>query len=357
MEYRYNKIKDLKVSNYVNIEESGNIVRIKILRPLANMQTDFADFEAISIIYKCINPNVKVIIEFDILGEDIPKTEKWNRKFGNRNSEVNTYLRFLFRLYMFEKAFGDWVEVAQRNKEEKEYFESLYEKAIKEKKVTNNFPGTESSYNEKKGEEHVIEKILTQTSKGKEYLEEMYNKMYPNDSLKCMYDKLPNGLFNIEPSGEPRKDNRIFTSGAYDIWGIDDKNNFCIFELKKNKGNAGLGVISELFFYATFAQKILCNPERINSKGGQNSFRGYNKLYEFITQSKVNEIRAIFLLGEGIHPAIKEMYERGELTNILNKNKFNIKFNLLQYDFNKVKDLKEKMRNELNDIKNSREEK
>ena len=293
---------------------------------------------------------VKVTIEFKKLG-NISETKKWNGSFGNKDKDVNTYLRFLFRLYSFLKAFN-WVSISNKsNEEELARFAKIYEEALKNKKITNNYPISKSSYDEKKGQEHVIEKIFSQTSKGSQYLRKLYKNIYPDDTLKCMYDQLPNGLFNTDVNGKPHEKNRIFTSGAYDIWGIDDKNDFCIFELKKNKGNAGLGVISELFFYAVFAKEILCNKDRTNASTKKcRELRGYNKLYDFSQTNKVNEVRAIFLLGEGVHPAIKEMYEKGKLLEVLNTNKFGIKFNFLQYDYDKVLKIKEEMKQELENI-------
>ena len=330
-------IDDLRVSSYIDVNTKVNPVIIKIKNPTKNMQQDYADFEAISIMYKCIQEDVSVEIEFNELGE-IAGTKKWNGEFGNLESEVNTYLRFLYRLINFKNAFS-WVSVSSKNIKELERFEKLYNKAIEENKVTNNYSRTESSYNEKKGEEHTLEKIFTQTKEGKEYVNKKYKALYKNTVLKCVYDQLYNGLFNTENFEIPHESNRIFTSGAYDIWGIDSDDNFCIFELKKHENNAHLGVISELFFYATFAKNILCNLKTLNSLGIKKPYRGYDKLYEFVESNKLNKIRAIFFLGENensMYYAIETMYKNGRLMNVLNQNKFGIEFNLMTYKFEDV---------------------
>lgn len=384
---RYNKVEDLLVSTKVNIKRNGNMVTIKINEPIANMQTDYADFEAISLMYKTIENDIEVEIEFEIPGSstksnikdnklkkakddkkiNMQEIEKWNGKFGNDNANINSYLRFLFRIMIFKKGFANWVHISNKNKEELERFENLYNKALQEGKVTNNFPTTESNYHKEKGEEHVTEKKLTHTEKGNNYLQELYQRMYPNEKLTCMYDQLPNGLFNTEISEEPRQKNRIFTSGAYDIWGIDSNENFCVFELKKDKGNAKLGVISELYFYAVFAKEILCKQERLNSKGNKVTYRGYDKLYEYTTNAKDSskyrkedklankendknslsikekKVRGIFLLGDSeysVHSAIRE--KKDDLLEVMNTNSFGIEFNFVQYSKEKIDEIPEK---------------
>ena len=338
------KIDDLRVSSYIEVNTKVNPVNIKIKDPTKNMQQDYADFEAISIMYKCLDDDVNVEIEFDELGK-IEGTKSWNGMIGNLNSDVNTYLRFLYRLMNFKNAFC-WVSVSKKNIKELGRFEKLYNRAIEENKVTNNYSCRESSYNEKKGEEHVLEKIFTQTKEGKEYMNKKYRTLYKDTTLKCVYDQLYNGLFNTENNTIPHESNRIFTSGAYDIWGIDSDNNFCIFELKKHKKNAHLGVISELFFYATFAKNILCNKKTLNSLGTRKPYRGYEKLYEFVESNKLNKIKAIFFFGENensMYYAIENMYKNGRLMKVLNQNRFGIEFNLMTYKFEDVIKYKNKI--------------
>lgn len=150
--------------------------------------------------------------------------------------------------------------------------------------------------------------------------------------MLCLYNQLPNGLFNNKPTEKPNAHNRIFTAGMYDIWGIDSNHNFCIFELKKNTGNTKLGIISELFFYAVYAHEILCNPNILHKN--TKNIRGYDELYKTVSNHKINGVTAIFLLGEGWHSQIKMRKE--ELTKLLNTNTFGIKFDFIQYDFTKI---------------------
>ena len=150
--------------------------------------------------------------------------------------------------------------------------------------------------------------------------------------MLCLYNQLPNGLFNNKPTQKPNAHNRIFTAGMYDICGIDSNHNFFIFELKKNTGNTKLGIISELFFYAVYAHEILCNPSILHKN--TKSIRGYDELYKTVTNHKINGVTAIFLLGEDWHSQIKKRKE--ELTKLLNTNTFGIKFDFIQYDFTKI---------------------
>ena len=252
MKKEYDEISKLPRSDYVEINEKDNNIWIKINKPTENMQTDMADFEALAIMCKCIKPIVNVTIQFE-------NYNGWHRMFGNLNSESSAYLRFLYRVITFKEAFPDWVEISDENKEEVDYFKSLLNDALKEGKVSNNIPDKKAEFNPNGKEEQVIERKLACTKEGKEYLKQKYINLYPDNDLLFVNNQLPNGLFNIKPQEIPHESNRIFTSGAYDIWGIDKKGNFCIFELKKDKGNIQLGVISELFFYAVYAHKILCN--------------------------------------------------------------------------------------------------
>ena len=64
------------------------------------------------------------------------------------------------------------------------------------------------------------------------------------DNIK-LYDQFPCGLFYEDKNEQ----NRLFNRGAFDLWGVDNEGNICLFELKEEK-NHSLGIISELFFYS-----------------------------------------------------------------------------------------------------------
>jgi hypothetical protein len=301
------------------------------------MQTDMANFEALAIMCKCINPDISVIIKFNEYTE-------WHKEFCNLSSKSSIYLRFLFRVVVFKEAFPDWVEISKDNLKEIKYFNGLLQVALKNKKASNNIPMRKSIYNNNKGEEHQIENKFTKTDKGFDYLKKLY-KEYSNDDLLFAYNQLPNGLFNIFSSEKVRENNRIFTTGFYDIWGMDKKGNLCIFELKKDKGNSHLGIISELFFYATYAKKILCDENLIHEKNKKTNYRGYELLYDNVVNSKIKGIKAIFLLGQDVYSGISE--RKKDIVKLLDTNSFGIKFGFINYNIDILNNISE---NEIKDI-------
>lgn len=325
-EKKYKKISDIPHSKYVEIEEDKNTVKIIIKKPTENMQTDMANFEALAIMYKCINPSINVIIEYT-------NYEKWDARFGDLSSESSIYSRFLYRLIKFREAFPSWVKISNNNIDEINFFEKLLNEAFINKKLSNNIPESKAGFNPNKGEEHQIENKLARTEKGNNYLKDLYHTLYPSSELLFAYNQLPNGLFNISHDEKANESKRVFTTGMYDIWGIDTLGNLCIFELKNDKGNSHLGVISELFFYAIYANEILCNKDLIHKKK-DNNYRGYEKLYDYVQIGKINGINAIFLLGQDIYPAIKERQK--ELKMLLDTNTFGINFDFLIYDINEI---------------------
>lgn len=343
-ENRYETIWDLDISRYIETKRiSSDIVKIEIERPLENMQSDYADFEAICLMYKCIENNIKIIIEYDI-----PEIRKRKEKISSENSDTNKYFKFIFRLIMFKNAYPDWIDISPKNMEEINYFKEIYNEEIKKEKITNNYPDKCEKFNLEKGVEHQIEKKIIHTEEGRNYLKKLYKNIFENDELINIYGQLPNGLFNCKTDEKPNGMERIFPTGYFDIWGIDDKNNFCIFELKKDiekdRENRELGIISQLFFYAVYSKEILCNKKCINKYGIKKPYRGYEKLYEIIENSKINKIKAVFLTGESIYPAIKE--NKKELIELLNSNKLNenkpeIEFCFMKYDKNKIDEISE----------------
>lgn len=328
---KINKINDIPHSKYVEIQESNDNVKIFIMKPTENMQTDMANFESLAIMCKCVKPNIKVTIEYK-------KYTQWDARFGNLTSKSSIYSRFLYRLIKFKEAFPSWVKISNQNIEEIKYFEKLLKEAFHHKKLSNNVPDREADFSTKKGEEHQIENKLARTTTGREYLKSLYQKLYPKNELLFAYNQLPNGLFNIKSNEKAHKENRVFTTGFYDIWGIDKLGNFCVFELKKNKGNSHLGVISELFFYAVYAREILCNKDFIHEKKKRVNHRGYDQLYDNVQNEKIKGVNAIFLLGEEVYQPIKEWQK--EIKDLLDTNTFGINFDFLFYQMNIIDKIK-----------------
>lgn len=327
---KFKYICNIPYSSKIDIENIENKFYIKINNPIANMQNNDADFEAIIIALKCKNLEAKFEIKFD---ED--KTH-WNGRFDTTDNGVNTYLRFLYRVIRFQEAFSDWVDIANDNKRIVEKFKNSFEQSKENLKISNNIPIKKADeWKETMKEEKSIETKLTHTEEGKEYLKEICRKNEPKIELTDkIYNQLPNGLFNISNNEVPHKGNRIFSTGALDIWSIDKIGNLCIFELKKDEGNEKLGVISELFFYTVYAKEFLCNKELLHEKKKKVNFRGYDELYDAIQKNEIKHVIGIFLLGKKTHSVIQDMKE--EITSLLNTNKFGIKFMFKEYDINRI---------------------
>jgi hypothetical protein len=306
------------------------------------MQNDAANFESIALMCRCVEPGCKVEIDFAPSGwyETIEKKrvkfEGWNERFGKKSSGANAYLRFLYRADIFRRAF-DWVSFSGEASEEIDKFTKLLGKS----QCSNNIPNRMAEYNKTRGGEYDIEYKLSHSEKGKKYLADIYReKTKGHLNLGTINNQLPNGLFAIAASEAPKEENRIFTSGAYDIWAIDKGGYFCVFELKKESGNEKLGIISELFFYATYAHDVLLNKERLHEKKPKVNHRGYGELYGDIKNGKIKGVNAFFLLTEkgGINAYIDKV--KPKLIEELNKNKFSVHFDFLHYNFDRISEIK-----------------
>jgi hypothetical protein len=321
-----NKIEDIMHSSHVEVShENGNIVKIFIKHPEKNMQSDATCFEALALIYKCA------------LSKKIEKVEigfnHYNSDTIGKGAKKYSYNRFLYRLDLFQRAFPDWVMLTEKAGAERDAFVSM----LVSQSPSNNIPERKAEFKESKGIEHVIENKLARTKNGQEYLSQLYQdetKDKNNILPFSIYNQLPCGLFNCGISEKPKEEKRIFPTGFFDIWGLDDKKNFCIFELKKDEKNEHLGVISQLFFYAAYSQDILLNKDRLHQKNSRKNYRGYNELYDAIINSEVLSVKAVFLFGQGVHPHIEEHKE--ELIKLMNANSLGIGFDLIKYDYKLV---------------------
>jgi len=298
------------------IMRKGNRLFIKINNPAENMQTDAANFESIALMCRCIEPGCEVEIDFDLFG--------WDGRFGKKSNKYNTYLRFLYRADAFRRAF-DWVHFSESAKAEI----CRFVKCLGSATPTNNIPEEMAAFNESKGPEHIIENKLTHTQEGFSYLSKIYFKQ-TNAHLRVAQNQLPNGLFDARLSQKPSEDNRIFTTGFYDIWSLDNEGVFSVFELKE-PGNNKLGIISELFFYAVYAQEVLIDRDRLHQKRKRKNHRGYGELYDAVNNDGIKSVQAFFFLAENSgHTSIK--LHKTSLLEKLNNNRLGIRFDFLYYD-------------------------
>ena len=145
---------------------------------------------------------------------------------------------------------------------------------------------------------------------------------------------MPNGLFYIRNDETPHNNKRILPTGYYDIWAIDKKGNLCVFELKKDEDNEKIGVISELFFYSVYAKEFLCDKKFLHINSKEKNIRGYKVLYDAVHADEIKGVKAIFLLGKGVHSVIKNL--KPDIRKLLNTNTFGIEFDFMEYDIEKI---------------------
>ena len=129
------------------------------------------------------------------------------------------------------------------------------------------------------------------------------------------------------------KKNRKFPTGYFDLWGINEDDNLCIFELKKPQGNDHIGIVSELFFYAWFAYEYY--GANINDRASKRWARGYGEL---VARSKrlqngKNSVKAYFLVKQfrsGLDEKIDNILEL--LNSALRNQGVAMTFGVVRYD-------------------------
>jgi hypothetical protein len=288
-------------------------LKMTINKPCANMQTDSAAFEAWALILKANGAVQNVELAFAEVNI--------NKSFDFRNLCVcqHHFMRFLYRVMKFQKQFGDWFKIANCNQEELDQFQREFLKIPK----YNNPPGSDSDYNEKKGDEHILEKAFI-------HLEELRKKTGIDFSL---FDQFPNGLFAYEISER----NRVFNTGYFDLWGIGENGHFNLFELKK-PGNTKAGILSELFFYANYAYDLLFSKDNFKMSESVKDFRGYDQ----IKNRKIKGINGVFLVTS-FHSEIEKMKDK--ILQMMNSNS-PISYSSLIYsmDENKFEKIKQLLR-------------
>ena len=282
----------IKLPSQLDLEIIQNhlTITIPIDGTLNNMQTDSAAFEGWAIIVKRWMENIdRVII-------------KWEEPtFSNiSEKEMQHYQRFLFRAKRFSEAFS-WVNIHKTNED---CFRQL--KTDKGGEIILNTPSKERSrlfkvkkelntYSESQLEEFILS--------DKETCERFKRKF----DLNFVDNQLPVGVFD----GKKSNATKIFTGGksAIDIWGINNENEICLFELKNAK-NSKVGALSEMLFYSFVVQDIVQGVMKFDST----TYEGLQKIQE---AKKVN----CYLLAPSTHPLID-----GEVFTLLNKSTSKIKF-------------------------------
>lgn len=317
-------------SDYVSIAESGAGPIISIKSPGHNMQTDAACFEALALVIKAkAKADTQITIQYTPLD--------WKGTFDAdigavtakdpANKQLGHYMRFLYRLWRFTSIYP-WAKVAEEAQKDVDLFCA----AIGHNKdlLKNAVPSSNSEYNPAKGLEHEYEKWFVD-KRNLGYLNMQFQTGISTDNPPTIteaYDQFPNGLF----FGEVKRDHRIFPTGFFDLWGTTSTNDICLFELKKSKGNAKLGIISELFFYATYLRDFICGNIS-HAQENKSTYRGYDKMLQ-LAKSRP-KIYASFLVASsdtGCHAILRDAAIREQVLKLLNHNNFNIQYSFTEYD-------------------------
>lgn len=308
----------INVSRDIKFDVADNTCNMYVEKSYANMQENCNAFEGWAFLIKSYFPNAKIILDWNT---DIPTADSKGRDVSARNNAA--YNRFLYRVGKFEKLFREWFCIS----EDKQNKVDDFKEEIRTNHI-NNLCISDSEYNLDKGIEHIIEKDFSREKMNQKSFLEKLSTQAPPIKLECVFDQLPNGLFE----GSVAEKNRKFPTGYFDLWGIDDNDNLCIFELKKPQGNDHIGIVSELFFYAWFAYEYY--GENINSTNGKWR-RGYDRLVERSKrlQNGKNPIKAYFLVKQfrsGLNEKIDNILKL--LNSALRDQDVAITFGVVRYD-------------------------
>lgn len=296
-------------------------VRINVKHPEKNMQDDVAAFEAWALI---LHAKFEDGIEMTF---NIPP--QWNSAFSTEkriDAEIQHFMRFLFRAWKFREQM-EWFSIKD---ESCQLCVERFKSNFHDIKMTNNIPLRDATPIEKVAkpkDEYILENTFV---KHKEAMEAI---IIPSNSQELilpseLYNQLPTGLF-IDPETESNKqviceDHKVFPTGFFDLWGVNSKNELCIFELKKGD-NLKAGIISELYFYANYANEVFLS-DRFNR--GNSTHRGYDVLKEAITKG-ITKIQACFLAPQ-FHSEISK--RKSDIQKFLNNGTGKIAYHFLTFD-------------------------
>jgi len=244
-----------------------------------------------------------------------------------------------------EKNRGGFV-VSEKNTAELDAFMNLYEEALHTGKLWITRPTTKGAlkgYDKKTGEMNTAIGIT------ENHLEKWFALHAGNDGIEegilnipegAEFDFASNGLFDQLPCtmfcGEPSSESRIFNSGFFDLWGINNSNELCLFELKE-RSNTKLGIISELFFYAMVMKDM--QRARGEQIGGKKDYRGYGAFRAADKEAKIN---AYFLVPE-LHPFLEDGDNMKKVLEVLNEGsmKRDVRFDCIFFAQERIVDVED----------------
>lgn len=251
-------------------------VHLHVRKPAMNMQKDPAAFEGWLLILKANGACDRASISFAA-----PAMNR-ERYFNDLDAGKQHYMRFLYRLVKFKEQFGAWFSIDQRNVPDVALFENMFSHSIK----TNTIPTRRSRFNTGKGDEHLLEKAFV-----------AFAELRRDAGIEHgLSDQLPTGLF----AGAVRKEHKIFNTGYFDLWSLAENGTFTVYELKA-PGNLPAGIISELYFYANYANDLLRERNGCVLNRSNTTVRNYG----FLSRADVRAVNGVFLVNR-LHPEIEK---------------------------------------------------
>ncbi|NMA68450.1 MAG: hypothetical protein GX958_03415 [Desulfitobacterium sp.] len=322
-------------NDYKNLHNDVKKMKIHINYPHCNMQDDKVAFEGWSLIFHT-KLNCEIVLSFESVN--------FNWSLVNLPAEKldYDYMRFLYRVWKFAEQMP-WFSIEDANYPMVEKFKTEFLQLKEQNLLINNRPTREAQLSKSKSKsEHFFENAFVRHEGARELLMKILREE-DNIYLQNLYNQLPNGLFKGNLQKDITEPNRIFPTGFFDMWGISEDNELCLFELKVagNHGedveNKSVGIISELYFYAQYCRDIFlekkCNLRTTNH-------RGYDKLLS-AAKKGIPKIKAYFLAPQ-YHARIEENILK--LEKCLNYNSPLIEYKFLKYDYEQVKAFVEEIR-------------
>lgn len=307
-----------------NYDSKDITLEIYIKFPMENMQEDYANFEAIAFSVWSIAPNVKVVLKFDHSdwGDKFPLPNYIDSQNKKRvSSYYQHYMRFLYRAYKMRSLYKNFT-IYKENVSEVDLFENLFKGAKSSNSLCITVPKSKSSVKDQdKITENHIEKWFVIKSRDENNTNTEVNKLKSQTNVGYLYDQFPCGLFY--DVNTPSEEKRIFNTGYFDLWGIDENNDICLFELKK-PGNTKLGIISELFFYSCLAKDF----KDIGKPNDRKKVRGYNV---FMNANK--KIKAYFLVPE-FHSFIDNHID--SIIKVMNKRADGVEYDYIKFNYENI---------------------
>lgn len=246
-----------------------------------NMQNDSAAFEGWALALKA---NLKDMVDYITLD--------WDSNIEpskNNSGEWRHFNRFLYRVDTFSNKYSSWFSVLnKRNSWEKRVEEEGWDQLVLNK------PGERKIIKIKEYDfikEHDIEVYLTK--EGSNQLRQAVEKGF-NIKLGQIKNQFPVGVFNNKVGGE----SYIFTGSksAIDLYSIGQDNSFNIFEIKGPE-NVKIGIVSELFFYASLIRdtidgKFKCEIDEMKNLNKVNAFFLVSRLHPLISDKVIEMLNS-----------------------------------------------------------------